>query len=113
MCLPRGHHPDVHLEGERLMTIHPGSLQCSFCGKSHVQTEKLVAGPGVYICNECVDLCHEVMQEEGVLIPRDAEVHADPEGVLRTWVANLDRADAERVREARELLEELLSRLSS
>jgi ATP-dependent Clp protease ATP-binding subunit ClpX len=93
------------------MTTHPESLQCSFCGKSHVQTKKLVAGPGVYICDECVVLCHEIMEEEAVLTPRETQVHADPEGVLRTWVADIDRDDAERVREARELLEELLSRL--
>lgn len=39
-------------------------LKCSFCGKSHKQVEKLIAGPGVYICNECVDLCKEIIEEE-------------------------------------------------
>ncbi len=41
-----------------------GSISCSFCGKSQEQVKKIVAGPGVYICNECVDLCQEIMEEE-------------------------------------------------
>jgi len=41
-----------------------GSISCSFCGKSQDQVKKIVAGPGVYICNECVDLCQEIMEEE-------------------------------------------------
>ncbi len=39
-------------------------LHCSFCTKSQTQVRKLIAGPGVYICNECVDLCYEIIQEE-------------------------------------------------
>jgi ATP-dependent Clp protease ATP-binding subunit ClpX len=39
-------------------------LKCSFCGKSQKQVKKLVAGPGVYICDECVDLCNEIIHEE-------------------------------------------------
>jgi len=39
-------------------------LKCSFCGKSQNQVRKLIAGPGVYICNECLDLCNEIMGEE-------------------------------------------------
>ncbi len=38
--------------------------KCSFCGKSHRQVAKVVAGPGVWICNECVALCNEIMIEE-------------------------------------------------
>ncbi|OJF89642.1 ATP-dependent Clp protease ATP-binding subunit ClpX [Alkalibacterium sp. 20] len=41
-----------------------GNISCSFCGKSQDQVKKIVAGPGVYICNECVDLCQEIMEEE-------------------------------------------------
>lgn len=41
-----------------------GNISCSFCGKSQEQVKKIVAGPGVYICNECVDLCQEIMEEE-------------------------------------------------
>jgi hypothetical protein len=38
--------------------------QCSFCGKDNTQVRKLVAGAGVYICSECVDLCNEIIAEE-------------------------------------------------
>ena len=39
-------------------------LKCSFCGKSQKQVRKLIAGPGVYICDECIDLCNEIVEEE-------------------------------------------------
>ncbi len=39
-------------------------LKCSFCGKSQKQVRKLIAGPGVYICDECIDLCNEIIEEE-------------------------------------------------
>jgi ATP-dependent Clp protease ATP-binding subunit ClpX len=39
-------------------------LLCSFCGKSQAEVERLIAGPGVYICNECVVVCAEVLAEE-------------------------------------------------
>ena len=39
-------------------------LKCSFCGKSQKQVKKLIAGPGVYICDECIDLCNEIIEEE-------------------------------------------------
>lgn len=41
-----------------------GQLKCSFCGKTQDQVRKLVAGPGVYICDECIDLCTEIVEEE-------------------------------------------------
>ncbi|MDR2647577.1 MAG: ATP-dependent Clp protease ATP-binding subunit ClpX [Oscillospiraceae bacterium] len=43
--------------------IKDSSVVCSFCGKSHAQVEKLIAGSGVYICNECVDLCCDILAE--------------------------------------------------
>ncbi|TAM90343.1 MAG: ATP-dependent Clp protease ATP-binding subunit ClpX, partial [Jatrophihabitans sp.] len=39
-------------------------LKCSFCGKSQKQVKKLIAGPMVYICDECIDLCNEIIEEE-------------------------------------------------
>src|SRR5690606_36612243 len=39
-------------------------LKCSFCGKSRKQVKKLIAGPGVYICDECIELCNEIIEEE-------------------------------------------------
>ncbi len=41
-----------------------GPLKCSFCGKTQNQVLKLIAGPGVYICDQCVDLCNDVIAEE-------------------------------------------------
>lgn len=43
-----------------------GSLRCSFCGKGHEEVKKLIAGPTVYICDECIELCNEIMVEEWV-----------------------------------------------
>ena len=39
-------------------------LHCSFCGKNQDEVKKLIAGPSVYICNECVDLCNDIIEEE-------------------------------------------------
>ncbi len=41
-------------------------VKCSFCGKSQKQVKKLIAGPGVYVCNECIDLCNEIIDEENI-----------------------------------------------
>jgi ATP-dependent Clp protease ATP-binding subunit ClpX len=49
-------------------------LKCNFCGKTQKQVAKLIAGPGVYICNECVHLCNEIIDEEGI---KRAEVVED------------------------------------
>jgi ATP-dependent Clp protease ATP-binding subunit ClpX len=58
-------------------------LKCSFCGKSQKQVKKLIAGPGVYICDECIDLCNEIIEEELVdtgdvkldELPKPCEIH--------------------------------------
>jgi ATP-dependent Clp protease ATP-binding subunit ClpX len=47
-------------------------LKCSFCGKSQKQVKKLIAGPGVYICDECIDLCNEIIEEE---LSETSELH--------------------------------------
>ncbi len=49
-------------------------LKCSFCGKSQKQVKKLIAGPGVYICDECIDLCNEIIEEE---LAEPAELQLD------------------------------------
>ncbi len=46
------------------MSRYDSNLKCSFCGKSQDQVRKLIAGPGVYICDECVELCNEILEEE-------------------------------------------------
>ncbi|MEB3290170.1 MAG: ATP-dependent protease ATP-binding subunit ClpX [Leptolyngbya sp.] len=69
------------------MSKYDSHLKCSFCGKSQEQVRKLIAGPGVYICDECVDLCNEILDEElfdaGATAPqpvprREAVAHDHP-----------------------------------
>ena len=43
------------------------NVYCSFCGKPQASVRKIVAGPGVYICDECISLCNAVLEEEGLL----------------------------------------------
>jgi ATP-dependent Clp protease ATP-binding subunit ClpX len=71
-------------------------LKCSFCGKSQKQVKKLIAGPGVYICDECIDLCNEIIEEEladaGDVkldeLPKPSEIH----DFLETYVIGQDDA---------------------
>ncbi|MCA9612141.1 MAG: ATP-dependent Clp protease ATP-binding subunit ClpX, partial [Myxococcales bacterium] len=60
-----------------------GNLQCSFCGKSQKEVKKLIAGPTVYICDECIGLCNDIIAEEiekedqtyaGGAIPKPAQI---------------------------------------
>ncbi|MEA5534601.1 ATP-dependent protease ATP-binding subunit ClpX [Crocosphaera sp. XPORK-15E] len=51
------------------MSKYDSHLKCSFCGKSQEQVRKLIAGPGVYICDECVELCNEILDEELIEAP--------------------------------------------
>ncbi|HLC16182.1 MAG TPA: ATP-dependent Clp protease ATP-binding subunit ClpX [Thermodesulfovibrionia bacterium] len=64
------------------------TLKCSFCGKTQNDVKKLIAGPNVYICDECIGLCNEIMHEEmdstphvastaGIPVPRDIKLHLD------------------------------------
>src|SRR5213082_1180980 len=54
------------VKGDTVARASEGNEQllCSFCGKSQRQVKKLIAGPGVYICDECIDLCNEIIDEE-------------------------------------------------
>jgi ATP-dependent Clp protease ATP-binding subunit ClpX len=71
-------------------------LKCSFCGKSQKQVKKLIAGPGVYICDECIDLCNEIIEEELATteelplaeLPKPAEMYA----FLDDYVVGQERA---------------------
>lgn len=69
------------------MTIeHGGALRCSFCGKTQYEVQKLIAGPTVFICDECIDLCNDIIQEESKEI---SEVSGDlsvptPEQIHKT-----------------------------
>lgn len=73
-----------------------GQLKCSFCGKSQDQVRKLVAGPGVYICDECIELCNEIIEEE---FSDDVEVELkdvpkpkDIKAILDQYVIGQDEA---------------------
>ncbi len=71
-------------------------LKCSFCGKSQKQVKKLIAGPGVYICDECIDLCNEIIEEEltetselgMVELPKPREIF----DFLQTYIIGQDAA---------------------
>ncbi len=71
-------------------------LLCSFCGKSQRQVKKLIAGPGVYICDECIDLCNEIIDEELTAppsfelenLPKPKEIHS----VLEEYVVGQETA---------------------
>ncbi|MDQ3106903.1 MAG: AAA family ATPase, partial [Actinomycetota bacterium] len=71
-------------------------VKCSFCGKSQKQVKKLIAGPGVYICDECIDLCNDIIEEE---LSGESEVRFDelpkPREIytfLNDYVIGQDRA---------------------
>ena len=56
-------------------------LYCSFCGKSQNEVRKLIAGPTVFICNECVELCLDIVGEENKSsLTKSGERYSDPEG---------------------------------
>ncbi len=73
-----------------------GQLKCSFCGKTQDQVRKLVAGPGVYICDECIELCTEIVEEElGTEeevefkdVPKPKEIYE----ILKDYVIGQDKA---------------------
>jgi len=72
-------------------------LLCSFCGKSQRQVKKLIAGPGVYICDECIDLCNEIIDEEAVAGPSAIESETLPRpreiyDVLNDYVVGQEEA---------------------
>ena len=64
-------------------------LKCSFCCKSQDQVRKLIAGPGVYICDECIDLCNEILDEE--LIDNQAKLNSSPEANKKLPVENSNK----------------------
>jgi ATP-dependent Clp protease ATP-binding subunit ClpX len=60
------------------MSKYDSYLRCSFCGKSSEQVRKLIAGPGVYICDECVELCNEILDEELLNSSHNAAIEPPP-----------------------------------
>ena len=71
-------------------------LKCSFCGKSQKQVKKLIAGPGVYICDECIDLCNEIIEEEltdaGELVLDDLPKPTEIFAFLDDFIVGQERA---------------------
>jgi len=72
-------------------------LKCSFCGKTQEQVKRLVAGPGVYICDECIELCSEIIEEEFEETRADAELNDIPKPseikeILDQYVVGQDTA---------------------
>ena len=72
------------------MTSRGDILKCSFCGKTHQQVIKLIAGPGVYICDQCIDLCNTIMVEE-VGKPHERVLDAQIEDAARAAREAVDR----------------------
>src|SRR5881396_2188615 len=71
----RSRSPEPGRQGERVSTTSGSKgakvpYRCSFCGKSQEQVRKLIAGQGVYICDECINLCQEIIEEEMLEAPR-------------------------------------------
>ena len=61
-------------------------LSCSFCGKSQRQVAKLIAGPGVYICDECIGLCNEILEEELIRPTGDEPTATEERLAWRRWI---------------------------
>ncbi|HIK26473.1 MAG: ATP-dependent protease ATP-binding subunit ClpX [Oscillatoriaceae bacterium SKW80] len=91
------------------MSKYDSHLKCSFCGKSQEQVRKLIAGPGVYICDECVDLCNEILDEElfdsGAAAPQPAPTREQPQK-RRVRSANFSMNQIPKPREIKKYLDE-------
>lgn len=91
------------------MSKYDSHLKCSFCGKSQEQVRKLIAGPGVYICDECVDLCNEILDEElldsNTATSGQASRSENPQK-KRTRSANLSLSQIPKPREIKKHLDE-------
>ncbi len=79
------------------MSDNKSDLSCSFCGKGQKEVKKLIAGPGVYICDECIDLCNDIIEEEHdksapsssmLNVPKPEDIYKD----LSAYVIGQDRA---------------------
>ncbi len=78
-------------------TIDQEELHCSFCGKPQDAVKKLIAGPGVFICNECVELCNDILSKEqtddlGTLGLGDALKPREIKEILDEYVIGQDEA---------------------
>jgi ATP-dependent Clp protease ATP-binding subunit ClpX len=92
------------------MSKYDSHLKCSFCGKSQEQVRKLIAGPGVYICDECVELCNEILDEEllepPTAVPAAASRHEERPASNRRN-GNRDRLSLNQIPKPREIKKHL------
>jgi len=92
------------------MSKYDSHLKCSFCGKSQEQVRKLIAGPGVYICDECVDLCNEILDEElfdsTASVPQPVPRREQSPEKRKTRAANLSLNQIPKPREIKKYLDE-------
>jgi ATP-dependent Clp protease ATP-binding subunit ClpX len=92
------------------MSKYDSHLKCSFCGKSQEQVRKLIAGPGVYICDECVDLCNEILDEElfenGGTPQSSARREQPPEKQRRARTPSLSLSQIPKPREIKKYLDD-------
>ncbi len=92
------------------MSKYDSHLKCSFCGKSQEQVRKLIAGPGVYICDECVDLCNEILDEElfdsSAAAPQPVPRREQSPEKRKTRSANLSLNQIPKPREIKKYLDE-------
>jgi len=92
------------------MSKYDSHLKCSFCGKSQEQVRKLIAGPGVYICDECVDLCNEILDEElfdtGAAASAATPRREAPPEKHRTRASSLNLSQIPKPREIKDYLDE-------
>ncbi len=92
------------------MSKYDSHLKCSFCGKSQEQVRKLIAGPGVYICDECVDLCNEILDEELLdtngSAPSQPAPRSEPPQKRRGRSANLSFNQIPKPREIKKYLDD-------
>lgn len=92
------------------MSKYDSHLKCSFCGKSQEQVRKLIAGPGVYICDECVDLCNEILDEElfdtGAAASAATPRREAPPEKQRTRASSLNLSQIPKPREIKDYLDD-------
>jgi ATP-dependent Clp protease ATP-binding subunit ClpX len=92
------------------MSKYDSHLKCSFCGKSQEQVRKLIAGPGVYICDECVDLCNEILDDElldtNTAAASQPTQKSEPAEKRRTRSSNLSFNQIPKPREIKNYLDE-------
>src|SRR2546423_13205968 len=83
LCRKRWRNRNCSTE-ETIMARAPTLTMCSFCGKSHAEVRKLIAGPGVYICDSCINVCKSILDKElsedarrqssNIRVPKPAEI---------------------------------------